>query len=76
MVQFTFIEKKLRFQYYKEIGINQDAEIIGVDDTTLSKIEKDECIPYIQPVKSKFIHLESFKMNCVPKWLVNSKAIR
>ena len=52
MTQLSFGQKLRKIRHEKGLSLKQAAEIIGIDYTTLAKIEKEERYPHIQSVKA------------------------
>ena len=51
MTQLSFGQKLRKIRHEKSLSLKQAAELIGIDYTTLSKIEKEERYPHIHSVK-------------------------
>ena len=52
MILFSFVIKLQKIRSERGLSLKQAAELIGIDYTTLSKIEKEERYPHIQSVKA------------------------
>jgi transcriptional regulator with XRE-family HTH domain len=52
MIQLSFGQKLRLIRHEKGLSLKQAAELIGIDYTTLSKIEKEERYPQINSVKA------------------------
>jgi transcriptional regulator with XRE-family HTH domain len=52
MIQLSFGQKLRQIRHEKGLSLKQAAELIGIDYTTLSKIEKEERYPQINSIKA------------------------
>ena len=52
MTQLSFGQKLRQIRHEKGLSLKLAAKLIGIDYTTLSKIEKEERYPHIQSVKA------------------------
>jgi transcriptional regulator with XRE-family HTH domain len=52
MTQLSFGQKLRKIRHEKSLSLKQAAELIGIDYTTLSKIEKEERYPHIHSVRA------------------------
>ena len=52
MIQLSFGQKLRQLRHEKGLSLKQAAELIGIDYTTLSKIEKEERYPQINSIKA------------------------
>ena len=52
MILFSFVIKLQKIRSERGLSLKQAAALIGIDDITLSKIEKEERYPHIHSVKA------------------------